>query len=211
MSLHDRWLETFERAELGQAVELWQDIAARYREEQRAYHTLHHIAACFQELDSSGAQASAALELAVFFHDVVYDPRATDNEEASARYAESALAKLDAPASLRADVSRLVLVTKHDAAPSAADEQLLVDIDLSILGTEPSTFDVYEREVRQEYAFVPDASFRAGRARVLESFLARPFVFATPYFHARYEARARKNLERSLTRLRALGSAAATA
>ena len=101
--------------------------------------------------------------------------------------------------------------TKHDATPSVADEQLLIDIDLPILGTEPSTFDVYEREVRQEDAFVPDPSFRAGRAHVLEGFLGRPFVFATPYFHARYGARARENLERSLAGLRALGATPATA
>jgi predicted metal-dependent HD superfamily phosphohydrolase len=211
MSLHGRWLATLERAELGPATELWQDVAAHYREEHRAYHTLHHIAACFQELDASGAQASPALELAIFFHDVIYDPRANDNEDASARYAESALGELGASASLRADVSRLVLVTKHDAAPSAADEQLLVDIDLSILGTEPGTFDVYEREVRQEYDFVPEAAFRAGRAQIAQSFLARPHIFSSTYFRDRYEVRARQNLERSLAQLRGASPAAATA
>lgn len=202
MSLHQRWLSTVERARLGPAPALWQDIAARYREGHRAYHTLHHIAACFHELDASAAQASVAVELAVFFHDVIYDPRASDNEEASARYATHALDELGAPAPLYGEVSRLVLATKHDAAPADADEQLLVDVDLSILGTEAGTFDVYEREVRQEYAFVPALPFAAARAAILEAMLARPQIFATPWFFSRYEQRARKNLARSISALR---------
>lgn len=203
MSLERRWVATLERLGAGPAPELWQAIATRYREPERAYHTLHHIAACFVELDASGSAASPALELAIFFHDVIYDPRAHDNEEESARYAERSLAALGVPAPVIADVSRLVLVTKHAATPSAPDEQLLVDIDLSILGTESATFDVYEREIRAEYAFVPEVAFNAGRAAILASFLRRDAIFTTPHFHERYEARARENLQRSIRRLSA--------
>jgi predicted metal-dependent HD superfamily phosphohydrolase len=202
MRLLPRWNRLFDGLGLEVPAGGFDELVARYREAHRAYHTLGHIEACFHELDQSGLAASAALELALFFHDVVYDPRAHDNEAASAAFAHEMLARVGASASLRADIERLVLATRHAAVPDREDERLLVDIDLSILGTEASTFDVYEREIREEYAFVPEAAFRAGRSAVLEGILARPKIYSTPPFDARYELRARENLARSIARLR---------
>jgi len=209
MSLAQRWAATIAPLASAPASDLWQAIVTRYREPHRAYHTLHHIEACFHEFDAFSMKSGKALELALFFHDVIYDPRAPDNEAASARFAAEKLAAIGVDQPLIQDVERLILVTKHAAAPSRDDERLLVDIDLSILGTETRTFDVYEREVRSEYDFVPEEAFRAGRAHILESFLARAAIFTTAPFHERYEAHARRNLERSVARLRQTASATA--
>jgi predicted metal-dependent HD superfamily phosphohydrolase len=94
------------------------------------------------------------------------------------------------------------MATKHDAMPDSTDSRLLVDIDLAILGAPVERFDEYERQVRQEYSWVPDALFRRKRREILEAFLARPRIFSTDYFQLKYEAQARTNLERSITALR---------
>lgn len=88
----------------------------------------------------------------------------------------------------------LIMTTRHDATPSDADEQLLVDIDLAILGATPERFAEYDAQVRAEYAWVPGFVYRMKRRSVLKAFLARPRLYGTDHFRARYEAQARRNL-----------------
>ena len=175
----------------------------------RAYHTLQHLRECFAQLApvESCAEHLAEVELALWFHDALYDTRAQDNEERSADWARQALAQAGVPAEVGARVRALVLATRHAALPEVGDAQLLVDVDLSILGAAPVRFDEYERQIRQEYAWVPDAAFRQARANVLRGFLARPRIFGTPWFANRLEAPARANLARSLHALDAAPSA----
>jgi predicted metal-dependent HD superfamily phosphohydrolase len=141
----------------------------------------------------------AESELAVWLHDVVYDPRATDNEERSADLAEGLLVAGGVAAAVAA-VRALILATRHAAPPEEHDARYVVDADLAILGADPAAFDRYEAQVRREYAHVPDAEWRERRPRVLRRFLDRERIYQTPEF-ARLEAPARANLARSLLRL----------
>jgi predicted metal-dependent HD superfamily phosphohydrolase len=178
-------------------------LLARYAEPHRAYHTRQHLRECFEQLEPAAGLARALpdVQLALWFHDAIYDPRAQDNEERSAQWAAEALAAADADPALAPRVRALVLATRHAAVPEGADAQLLVDVDLSILGAPRARFDEYERQIRVEYAWVPEPAFRSARANVLRGFLARPRVFSTPWFHARLEEPARANLQRSLASL----------
>lgn len=102
-----------------------------------------------------------------------------------------------ADAAVQGRVERLIMATKHDAAEPAADapdQQLLVDIDLAILGAAPERFAEYGRQVRAEYGWVPGLVYRTKRKAVLKSFLARPRLYGTAHFRERYEAQARRNL-----------------
>jgi len=98
-------------------------------------------------------------------------------------------------------VHALVMATRHKAVPSGTDAGILVDIDLSILGAAPERFDQYERQVREEYSWVPDFLFRRERKAILKDFLARRQIFSSASFRDRYEEQARSNIERSLERL----------
>lgn len=187
-------------------------LATRYCEPHRAYHTLAHVAHALSELDEVRglAQDPDAVEIALWFHDVVYDIGSGDNEERSAELAAEAAAQLGlSPA--RADrVRQHVLATRHDSVPGDADSRLVVDIDLSILGQPAERFDAYEEEIRREYAPViearGEARFDAGRARVLRRFLERPAIYSTGHFRRKYEEAARANLRRSIERLEAAAS-----
>lgn len=183
---------------------LYEELIARYSAPERHYHTLQHLTECFAKLVESRqlAEHPHEIELALWFHDAVYDVRGQDNEERSAAWAEEVALRAGLSVRVAAGIRGLIMATKHDAIPESNDGRLLVDIDLAILGAPVERFDEYERQVRQEYSWVPDALFRGKRREILEAFLARPRIFSTDYFQSKYEAQARANLERSIIALR---------
>lgn len=199
LSFTERWEDLWQR--LGQPAPggLLEALLAAYREPQRHYHTLQHLAECFAHLDayfdSVGAPAGDVLdiELALWFHDAVYDVRAHDNEARSADWAVRALAQAGLPPARGERVASLVMATAHHAPAAAADAQLLIDIDLAILGAPPARFAEYERQIRAEYAHVPAPLFARKRGEVLRGFLDRDRIYRTAYF-ARLEQQARANL-----------------
>lgn len=143
------------------------------------------------------------VEAAIWFHDAIYDPHASDNEERSADLADRLLGRAGVPTEYLAEIRRLVLATGHRGARDPQDDAaVMTDIDLAIFGSDPERFDEYERDIRREYAFVPEDQFRRRRAEILESFTARRSVYATPWFTSRYELKARANLGRSIAALR---------
>jgi predicted metal-dependent HD superfamily phosphohydrolase len=179
-------------------------LIAAYDEPVRAYHNLHHIMQCLRELDQMRIQCvgADAVELAIWYHDVVYDSTRHDNEERSAAIAAEGLRTAGIASEKINTVIELIHATKHTHPPITPDAEILVDIDLSILGQDPETFDSYERGIRQEYAHVEDRAFREGRSAILQRFLDRPAIFATPRMRSRYEEPARHNIRRSLLQLK---------
>jgi predicted metal-dependent HD superfamily phosphohydrolase len=183
---------------------LLRDLIARYSEPHRKYHTLQHLQECFEKLGQLRALARKPeeIELALWFHDAIYDTKRKDNEEKSAQWARSTVLEAGLPAPVGDRVYELVMVTRHNAVPADVDQQVLVDVDLSILGASPDRFDEYELQVRQEYSWVPGPLFRRERRKVLEDFLKRRTIFQTKQFIGAYEAQARANLPRSIAKLK---------
>lgn len=196
MDLAERWAQTWNTIGSPAPNGLLADLRARYGEPQRAYHTSEHLEECFGHLDACGVEPEdrAALELALWFHDAVYDPRAKDNEAQSARLARERLGDLD-PTRLDR-IEDLILATAHHAPNGDRDALLLVDVDLAILGADEERFTAYEHQIRQEYDWVPRFVYRRERRKVLRRFLEREPIFGTAWFRARFEARARANIER---------------
>lgn len=176
---------------------------AAYAEPARAYHNARHIADCLVQLDEARhlAEEPAEIEAALWYHDVVYDARAKDNEVQSARWASADLTSASVPAERVTRIAALILATQHTGEPTSPDAELLVDIDLSILGRDEASFAEYDRAIRAEYAWVPEEQYRQGRSAVLQKFLARPAIYSTPFFHERYEAAARRNLTAAIAQL----------
>ena len=180
-------------------------LKARYGEPHRRYHAWAHIEACLAELDQLhglDGRERRLLEYALWWHDAVYDPRRGDNEEQSAELARTELAGLGEPVEVRDEVARLILLTKgHEVGPGDRLGALLVSIDLAILGAPDEAYRAYAAAVREEYAFVPEDAFRAGRAAILGRILASPAIYPDPAFAARLEQRARANLAAEIERL----------
>jgi predicted metal-dependent HD superfamily phosphohydrolase len=179
-------------------------LVAQYAAPTRAYHTQEHIAECLAWLDRVRTLAEHPLELeaAIWFHDAVYEVPASDNEARSGELAVEHALSSGIAAGSAARIAALIACTTHAAHADGADARLLVDIDLSILGAPPHRYQRFERDVRREYAIVPDELFREGRVQVLNSFLERFAIYETPYFSERLERQARENLSAAIARLR---------
>lgn len=201
---HEAWLSAGARTlDAG----LHDALIASYQEPRRGYHTLQHLREALALLPrwTAAAPNPARVALALWFHDAVYDPQARGhvNERRSADWARSAAWAAGTSGETADALHALVMATCHDAEPVGPDAQLLVDIDLAILGAAPARFDEYERQVRAEYAHVPDGAFRDGRRRVLQQFLDRPVIYRTAAARHALERRARANLARSIDALSA--------
>lgn len=184
------------------------ELLGRYAEPHRRYHDTAHLADVLDRVEQLRGQASFVdlIRLAAWFHDAIYDPTSVDNEDRSARLAEDVLGELGVHNQLCAEVSRLVLVTTaHDPGPADPNGQVLCDADLAVLARPQPQYDDYARAIRAEYAHVPPADFRAGRARILRALLDRPAIYATAPARAAWEAPARANLKRELDQLAAPG------
>lgn len=187
------------------ARETWSSVVAAWSAPERRYHGLGHLRACLATLDEAREDAAFRddadiAELALVYHDVVYDPRARDSEERSAlRLIADARALGLSPACVEA-AAACVRATAHMAGAGAVKvvEQLVIDVDLAILGSESSEFATYEAAVRAEYAHVAGVAFAIGRGRFLAELLRRPSLFGTPFFRERFEARARANIAATL-------------
>lgn len=201
---YNHWLQLCGRMRIqSDVLPVWQDLERRYQEPHRAYHNLEHIGECFTEFAAVRSQAldPNAVELAIWFHDAIYDPRAQDNEERSGQLAGDFLEPMGLPAVSIHEVRNLIMATRHTTPPTTPDASLLTDIDLAILGQPPGRFAAFEQQIRQEYAWVPPSEFALGRAKILRGFLDRPTVYSTAAFRQKYEQRARTNLEWGLRQL----------
>lgn len=180
--------------------EMFERITNAYAEPHRRYHTAAHIDACLSEFDSvrSLARSGSEVEAALWFHDVIYDTRASNNELKSAEMASQFLASSGVSPPICARVYSHIMATAHKRKPIDDDACLVVDIDLSILGQDEQVYDVFERSVREEYKWVPWFLYRRKRIEILRSFLEREFIYGTERFRQRYEPAARSNLERAI-------------
>ncbi len=203
--MEDRWVRLWRQlTAAGGPLPTYQEVVSLYSQPHRHYHNIRHIAECLAEFDSTRclARQPLAVELAIWFHDVVYDTRAPDNEEKSAELAKQRIAASGGSADLCISVTALILATKTHDPGTHPDAPLLVDVDLSILGQTAGRFQEYEAQIRREYEWVPHATFAAKRAEILEHFLARERLYSTEHFFTTYEARARTNLLDSVQKLK---------
>ncbi|HSR92510.1 MAG TPA: hypothetical protein VLK88_14495 [Gemmatimonadales bacterium] len=205
MELEERWEGAWFNLGSGRPEpRVLAELLGRYAEPHRAYHNVEHLKDCFRRFDEVHglAQRPAEVLLALWFHDAIYDTRASDNEEESGRWARDVVVSSGGPPTSASRIYDLILATRHDKSSIRGDAALVADIDLTILGTPPERFQVYDRQIRQEYAWVPEPDFREARLKILEGFLARPAIYQTGPFRRKYETQARQNLETAVIELR---------
>jgi predicted metal-dependent HD superfamily phosphohydrolase len=180
------------------ADQSFEEVREHYAEPGRFYHTIDHIQSVLKTVESLGSHARNlnVVKLAAWLHDVIYDSRASDNEERSAAYAERLCEKLSIPENRQ--VASLILKTKTHDAGDDPDAQVLLDADLAILGASERVYQDYAEKIRQEYAWVPEPDYRVGRRQILSQFLTGPRLF---HFLLRLEEPARHNMAAEIARL----------
>lgn len=184
-------------------AETYDALIHAYSEKHRFYHTLDHIAACFYHLEVVAQQAiyPHEIELALWFHDAVYKLFSSSNEEDSAELAKQFLLQNDAEPEVTDRIYDLIILTKDHIAPTSTDAKIMLDIDLSILGTEKHIYAQFEKDVRKEYKYLPSFIFKKKRKNILQSFIGRPRIYHTSYFTENFEHQAQKNLAWAILQL----------
>jgi predicted metal-dependent HD superfamily phosphohydrolase len=182
------------------------ELMSAWSEPQRHYHDQRHLRECLALWTRwrEHSPRDGEVALALWFHDAIYDPQASSNELNSAAWAARSLVRAGADSDTAQRVHDLVMATQHDAPAAlgaSPDAKLLVDIDLSILGSPAERFERYDQDVRKEYAWVSGFRYQEARAQVLQSFLDRPRLYNGEHAVALLEEQARINLAAALSRL----------
>ena len=181
----------------------YQALAKSYSEKHRYYHTYKHVEACLNHLDKTTdlAKNPEQIELAIWFHDAIYKPTSKNNELESAQWADDFLKQNKVTKKIKNNIYHLIMATLHNGKLKTNDQKLLVDIDLTILGSRPEIYDVFEKNIREEYKWVPKFIFRKKRKDILKSFLAKDYIFNHKYFIEKFENQARINLNSWVNKL----------
>ena len=186
---------------------VFDELDTLYGEPHRHYHTAAHIEHCIRQFDLAAGRMDEpdAVEMALWFHDAIYEIPTEKNELRSAALF-AARAQGRGSERFRSKVHRLIMATTHlEPPPATLDESFIVDIDLSSFGLPWEEFLADSRAVRAEHPHVSDAEFYPRQKKFLESLLARPVFCFTEFFRDRHEARARSNIERLCATLEAEG------
>ncbi len=190
------------------SLSCYETLHAAYSEKHRFYHSIKHIEAMLRQLDAAKdlAEKPAELELAIYFHDAIYKIFSKSNERDSALWAQDFALSQGYSREGAERVYSLIMATAHDVTAQDGklhdnDQKIIVDIDLSILGSSPEEYDKYERFIRKEYEAVPLSTYREKRKELLESFLERSSIYNLDAFQNKYESAARANISRAITRL----------
>ena len=187
----------------------WKNIYSHYTQSHRYYHTLTHLEHMFGHFDKveSLLTEPVSVALAIWYHDIIYQPAHNDNERQSADYFKQQLAK-HLPPQLTSRVESLIMMTAdhqlqyrdgNDCNDSAEqDASYFLDMDLAILGADWTTYFGYAKQVRLEYQQVALVDYNRARSAVLNGFLQRDRLYFSKQFFDKYEQQARENIKREI-------------
>ncbi|XP_046546672.1 uncharacterized protein LOC124256753 [Haliotis rubra] len=201
--LHIIWTELCHGIRVGaeEADKWWTTIVNKYTEIQRHYHTLDHIAdmfVCYNNWKQRLGNCSA-VALAIFFHDIVYDPKSSSNEQDSIQMFRDFAHEAELDAYLRDATIQLIDATITHVAVGNRDLKFFLDFDMAVLGRPADGYSDYARQIQREYCHLDTATFNSKRAQVLQNFLARDHIFSTEEFTQLYEEKARSNMAREIS------------
>lgn len=184
----------------GSPKEEYAKLFSMYSEAGRFYHNFEHIKNCLTEFDSVRhlIPQPDLVELAIWYHDVIYNPKAKENEERSAQFAYDVCIHTKLTKEFGEKFKELILTTKHNTIPKEMESKFLVDIDLSTLGKPLKEFNKYSSDIRKEYSFSTEDIYRNGRKKILQAFLDKDSIYLTDFFRDKYELQARNNIASEL-------------
>jgi len=176
-------------------------LHTKYQETHRYYHTEEHLIDLLQLYDKYKyfVEDSVCLVLSILFHDVIYevDETSKDNELNSAILFE-ALYKEYIPVDIINKVKSYIIETKNHNVFDSCDEdlKLFIDMDMSILGRDHTTYLEYCKNIRKEYIHIDKITYCQKRSQILTLFLSNtPNIYSSKIFRPIYEESARRNIE----------------
>lgn len=183
---------------------LWNEIDRNYSDKNRHYHTLHHLANVLSELleVKGNIRDWTTLLFALYYHDIIYNPIRSDNEEKSAELAGERMQQIGVTEDRIKGCKDQILATKSHTYTVDGDTNYFTDADLSILGQSWEKYSDYCAKVRREYSIYPDVVYNAGRKKVLLHFLRMERIFKTDHFLKKFGTKAKDNLRKEMQLLK---------
>ncbi|WP_298509587.1 hypothetical protein [uncultured Kordia sp.] len=185
--------------------QLWKEIHKNYTSKKRYYHNLTHIGNMLRcvSIDQNDLDDPDTLNLAIWYHDIIYNATKSNNELKSAEFAQKRLKKLQIDPKKIENCANLIISTKKHEILNTQNEDnaYLLDWDLAILGASWKWYEDYTQKIRKEYAMFPDFMYKKGRKKVLQHFLERPRIYYTEKYYDLRETNARNNIQKELTLL----------
>ncbi len=200
--IYKEWLALTDGIDQSIAIACFKEVEQQYRLPSRYYHTIQHVCELFKLIKASNISTieKQILTQAALFHDVIYIPRAKNNELQSAKFATTWLQKLGIDKNKRASIYELIIATSHHTSDDLLT-QLFLDMDLSILGSSPRKYKEYNISIRKEYSRIPLLLYKRGRKRFLQYTLDKTHIFYTENYRHIYEEQARINIQEELNAL----------
>ena len=198
------WLSLMSNLGFSENTDTYTDLKRRYNEKHRKYHNVTHIESLLIELEKTRhiSENYNSIELALWFHDAVYNIFSKSNEKDSADLAVSFISDNSGSLELQQTVYSLIMATEHNFVPKGNDQRLMVDIDLSILGSAESRYTDFETAIRKEYKYIPWFIFKRKRIELLQYFLGRESIFSHRYYIDSLEQQARVNIANAIKKLK---------
>lgn len=182
-------------------LECWNEIEKCYSSKSRHYHNLGHIENMLIELDNvkSKIKDLDSLLFAIYYHDIIYKSTKNDNEHQSALIFKKRISKTSFT-NLSKCIAQIEATKEHKLSDNY-DTNVLLDIDLSILGKSTKEYQKYCADIRKEYIIYPDFMYKRGRKKVLKSILDLNSIYKTDFFKQKLENQAKENLRFELNQL----------
>ena len=181
-----------------EAEKTFEIIWDRHSEKHRKYHNYNHLIDFFEKAIAlkSKLERPENVFLAIWFHDIIYNPLTPNNELKSAKLAHKILSDKSklSESDINSIYAMIISTSKHEVVSNEADNSLFLDLDLSILGSDQARYQKYAEQIRQEFKHVPLFLYRKGRKKILQDFMNRAQIFYTKLFHEQYEQKARQNI-----------------
>ena len=198
-----RWKDLMIRFQFDENTPALIELKNKYSQKQRAYHNLEHVIDCLTQLDNyeDFIADKDVVELAIWYHDIIYNPYGKENELKSAQEAAHFISKQNADKNLIEKVYQLILCTIHTNPPTNEAEALIMDIDISILGSPEPQYIAYCEKIRKEYKWIPGPIYRSKRKEIMNRFLQRKRLYFTDYYYDKLEEIARINIYQEVKRL----------
>ncbi len=182
------------------AMQLWKEIEENYSNKKRHYHSLIHLENLLQHLFAIKKQIENwdTILFSLYYHEIIYNPLKTNNEEKSAEFAENRMQLIGVPQLTIENSVHQILATKKHLLSVDNDTNIFTDADLSILGQPWNVYANYYKQVRNEYSLYPDLIYKPGRKKVLQHFLQMERIFKTDVCFTAFELQAKENLQKEL-------------
>ena len=204
--LHQSWKTLMRSLSVEDSIseEIFELLVSHYEDAGRYYHDLRHIETVLEAIKSQKQNAVdfSSIQLAAWFHDIIYEKLGSESEAKSALLAAELLGRAGLAEDRIDAVVRMIRATEIDhLPPEDMDSKILLDADLATLGSETEVYDLNAARIRQEYAHILEPDYRIGRKRVLQKFLDRERIFLTDEMYQLYESQARENIRREIASL----------